>query len=851
MASVATAGRIAVDRSNHHEEDNMASRGLSRSGSSGLRPAAFSAGVGVLLAQIVWNRQLVLLLGGSVDAATSVLSAFMLGLGLGGWWFGRAAQSRKRPEKVLRTALVLCALLSALPVFGSRMAAGVYPALYGSGFPVLPMRFLLSLTLVFPATFMAGGIVPVMARMTEGTGGRRETARLYGLNAIGSAFGGFLAGFVLLEAFGAGWTLAAGMVLLALPAIMIRSSQSPYAVDSTAAGVGPKRFLLLIYGLSGMLALSYESVWARQLSYVLGNSTYAFALLGVMVLLGIGIGSLLGGILARHARDPLVGLGGVEIALGLASVVPLSALGLFNELVYAFPTGSWPLLVLSRILVCGLYMLPSALLMGATFPLVVMAAARGDRLGLDVGRLTLANCLGAALGPVLVSMVLFRYLGVTASTAVLASGSVLLGAALFASAKAWKPAISVPPALAVVVAVVSLATPPGSRPPQGMDLAFFEEGRTATISVFARSWDNHRSLRINGVEEVPVDQPSLEAFYLLGHLPWGYNPQAESAMIVALGGGITSGALLTHPLDQAVCADLCDGLQRSLPLYADLNRRPDLDSRFTFVVDDGRNYLLGSRSGYDIIVCDATHPGSVDSWVLYTTGFYRTVRRHLNPSGVAAQWVPLHQLPPEEMRRILATWARVFPHSAVHVAGGRHLILIGSKDALALEVGRMFETTDAAAQLESVGYSMAFPEQMEPLIGPTEMAAHAETSRLASNSDLRAPCQFIKEKMSTAGQRTITPNLASAVSLGGGRPSRLLSAQMLYWKGELPAAHEMLTSAGSPLERRWLAVVLTTEVEQLHLAGKARSDLWLLDRAVEADSGWYRPRAMRRWILED
>ncbi|MCP4648018.1 MAG: hypothetical protein GY852_09855, partial [bacterium] len=161
------------------------------------------------------------------------------------------------------------------------------------------------------------------------------------------------------------------------------------------------------------------------------------------------------------------------------------------------------------------------------------------------------------MGPILASQILFRFLGVTPSVLVLACGNALLGFLAF-----WKTrnlAISVLAPLGAVISVFLVlgARPPGSRVPDGMTLIYFEEGRTATVTVFGREWDSHRSLRINGVEEVPVDQASLEAFYLLGHLPWGYNPDAETAMAVAMGGGITSGALLTHPLDTLVCAEIC------------------------------------------------------------------------------------------------------------------------------------------------------------------------------------------------------------------------------------------------------------------------------------------------------
>ncbi|MBD3369147.1 hypothetical protein GF402_02140 [Candidatus Fermentibacteria bacterium] len=815
---------------------------------SGRRPlarrlTAFSAGVGILLAQIVWNRQLVLLLGGSVDATAAVLAAFMLGLGLGGRTFGLLAQRSDRPVVVLRRILALCAVVSFLPFFGSRLASQMYPTLYGSGLPVLPVRFLMSLVLVFPATFLAGGVVPVMARIVQGADGERETARLYGINAVGSAIGGFLAGFVLLEVCGAMWTLIIGAVLLVLPSVLyVETTAKP--TRRTGRGERPPWFLLGIYATSGMIALAYESVWTRQLSFVLGNSTYAFSLMGVMVLLGIGLGSIAGQKAGSRAANPLVSLALVETGLGIASILPLSALGSFNDLVDLFSAGGWGGIVLGRTVSCALYMLPSTMLMGATFPLMVMAAARSQRLGEDVGTLSMANCIGAALGPVLATMVLFRFLGVTVSTAVLACGSIALGTLLFlkASRKLFLPISLV--AAAVVIALVAESPPPGSQPPPDMELLFFREDRTATLSVFGREWDSHRSLRINGVEEVPIDQPSLEAFYSLGHLPWGYNPGADRAMVVALGGGVTAGALLTHPLQRVVCVELCPGLLEALPLFERENRRPDRDRRFELVADDGRNFLLGNADLYDIIICDATHPGSVDSWVLYTREFYGLVNSRLTEDGIAAQWVPLHQLPPEEMLRILATWARVFPHAAVHLVGGRHMVLVGSPEELELDVQAMFEEPEAESQLRSLGYDPRFPDQLRPLLHDRHLDRLAERENLRSNTDTRAYCQFIRSKLKGGAQSTITPNVASAMSLRDRPPSDLRLGQMMYWEGLLPRAAELFRDLESPLGRRWLSVCLTTAAEQQVQAGRGDESIPLLREALRADSTWNRPKRL-------
>ncbi|MCP4648325.1 MAG: hypothetical protein GY852_11450, partial [bacterium] len=255
----------------------------------GISIFALLSGVGVLLAQIAWNRQLLLLTGGSVDATAVVLAAFMLGLGFGGRFFGRKAERSSKPVSVLRMAAAGAALCSFIPLLISPLAKAVYPALYSSGLQI-PARFFLALVMIFPATFFAGGIVPSIAKLVEGQGGTARVSRLYGLNSLGSALGGFLAGFLLLEAIGISLSLVSGAALTLISLFLVKPVRFKPVLSEEVSGAKPGKFFLWLYFASGMLALSWEMVWSRQLTFVLGNSTYAFATMGVMVLLGIGIG---------------------------------------------------------------------------------------------------------------------------------------------------------------------------------------------------------------------------------------------------------------------------------------------------------------------------------------------------------------------------------------------------------------------------------------------------------------------------------------------------------------------------------------------------------------------------------
>lgn len=806
----------------------------------GLWAFALLSGVGVLIAQITWNRMLLLIAGGSVDSTAVVLSAFMLGLGLGGKVFGNLSQRSSNPLGILKIAAAGTALCSLLPLLLEPVMEGVYPAFYSSGLQ-FPARFLSSLLMVFPAAFCAGGIVPTASRLVQGPGGRRNASGLYGLNSLGSAIGGFLAGFVLLEAVGTTPTLALGAALMVAGLVFVKAGR--IEPGPVAHGVPPGAFHTVAYAAGGCLALGYETVWSRQLTFVLGNSTYAFSTMGIMVLIGIGLGGWFGRNLAPRAGNPLALFGAVQVLLAVSSVLPLSALGSFGQVAALTGRAGWAAGTAGGFLASFLYMLPSTFLMGVTFPVMLSACAREDRLGEDVGKLSLANCLGAAVGPLLATRLLFLYFGVTNTAMILAFGSILIGLASFLKARKYRGLAACLAAAPMVYFLVATSRAPGSEPPDGMELLYFREDRTATVAVFGREWDGHRSLRINGVEEVPIDQPSLEAFYLLGHLPWGYNPCARNALAVALGGGITSGALLTHPIRSLTCVEICPGVAGALRYFDPENRRPELDPRFSLVGDDGRNYLLGMRDSFDLIVCDATHPGSSESWLLYTREFYSLVLKRLAAGGVAAQWVPLHQLPPGEFHRILTTWAMVFPHSAAHLAGGRHVILIGSPDSLRLSVASMFDSAEAAEQLGSVAFSRDEPLFLQPVLDGAGMR-EALCAGPDPNTDHRAYCQFIRRIAPDDPQATITPNVALLFSFSSLSPDPVHMAQMVYWNGSIPGAYALLEGVRGIMASRWRAVALTSAAEVLYDGGSLTEAAVFARRAAEADPLWSRPERL-------
>jgi hypothetical protein len=153
---------------------------------------------------------------------------------------------------------------------------------------------------------------------------------------------------------------------------------------------------------------------------------------------------------------------------------------------------------------------------------------------------------------------------------------------------------------------------------------------------------------------------------MLGHLPMLFARQAESAAVIGLGTGITTGSLLRHPTVRRVdVAEIEPAVVAAAPFFDFVNHHPLADPRTRLILMDGRSLLAYGDRTYDVISVDPIHPFVAGSGNLYSEDFYRIVRSRLNPGGVFCQWMPLGAVSPEAFDTMLATLRSVFPHLAL------------------------------------------------------------------------------------------------------------------------------------------------------------------------------------------
>ncbi len=213
-------------------------------------------------------------------------------------------------------------------------------------------------------------------------------------------------------------------------------------------------FLLIIpavFFISGGASLVYQVVWQRALTLHYGVGPISTTIVVTVFLFGLGLGSLLGGILAERVRGLLYAYLVLELVLGVIGYFSLDALRA------AIPLLSGTGYVRGLFVVAALLSIPT-LLMGMTLPLVIkITNAVARNLPATISLLYFLNTLGAACGALFAAYYLISFYGLERSVEVAALGNLGLG---------------------VMVVAAVLIRPPSAGEPSGQETPLPEGGAT-------------------------------------------------------------------------------------------------------------------------------------------------------------------------------------------------------------------------------------------------------------------------------------------------------------------------------------------------------------------------------------
>jgi len=410
----------------------------------------FASGMSGLVYQVIWVRELVLVFGATTFAVSTVLTAFMGGLALGSYYFGRRSETVARPLRLyglLEIGIGVYGL--AVPLIFATLPL-VYHSLLGRlqlpFFSLSIVRFVFATLVLIVPTALMGATLPVLASFYS-----RDAARigfrvgsLYALNTFGAVLGAGATGFVLIPTLGmnaATATAASINILLGLVALAIsRKAEAAPLINATLDladgpvghkrarssenGIGPRQVTVVVAGfaVSGFVALAYEVIWSRVLALIIGSSVYAFSIMLTTFLIGLAAGATLASRLADRIRRPVLMFGIIEAGIGITSLIGAY---LFNDLPYVFvqlyrwvDSTAFGLLLFARFLIAALVMIIPTFLLGALFPLVVRIVSNGKQArttGRTVGDAYAANTIGAIAGSFASGFVLIPWLGLLGS----------------------------------------------------------------------------------------------------------------------------------------------------------------------------------------------------------------------------------------------------------------------------------------------------------------------------------------------------------------------------------------------------------------------------------------------------
>ncbi|UCE02834.1 MAG: fused MFS/spermidine synthase [Candidatus Latescibacterota bacterium] len=707
------------------------------------------SGATALVYQVAWTRNLSLIFGASHQAIAIVLSAFMAGLGLGGYWLGRRSARLRRPLRVyglLEYGVAVAALaLPLLLTLVQRAYVDVAIRIEGVPWSLNALRLILAFALLLVPTFFMGGTLPVLTRaVVRGLGDfGPKLAWLYGINTGGAVVGAALAGFLLLPRLGLLQTqllaIVANISIATLAVVADARVRRATAADSRAAETSAERRVttpadtrslgrdawalrLAFWGtfVSGLCALALEVMWTRGIAMAIGTTTYSFTIMLCAFLVGITLGSAIHGLMPLRRLHETAHLGLVLLGIGISSAIVSQQIPqlpqLAVELNMRFYGGSEGVRAASTLLVSFIVMLVPATLMGIAFPLAARARARlGTSFGGSVGDIVGLNTLGGILGPLLAGFLLIPFLGLQRSMLLVCAldlgyGVLLLGA--FAASRTTRPLLLT--SLALPLAVVAGVALPATFPRWDLHtLGAFQNnvtlgytnaagvvdvrGQLASVQVLyydegrgatvsVAESNGFRAVLINGKSVATDYQTDLQHEYLLGHLPVLLHRDPRSVLVIGLGAGLTLGGVTAHPgIEQVTLVEIEPAVVGAARVFEDLNGAALDDPRVRIVVQDGRNHLLTTRERYDVITADPIHPWAYGAASLYTREYYELIRRRLSDEGVMCQWMPIYELSEENLRSIVATFCDAFEHATLWQTAF-DAVLIGSKAPIGVDL---------------------------------------------------------------------------------------------------------------------------------------------------------------------
>jgi spermidine synthase len=682
------------------------------------------SGMPALIYQIVWQRVLFSIYGVNSQSVAVVVTAFMLGLGIGSLAGGRLSARFPR-----RAILIFGIAELGVAAFGlCSLRIFQWAATHTAG-ANLPAVILFSLLLLLFPTILMGATLPLLVEHlvlhTNRVGPSVST--LYFANTFGSAIACYLCATFLLRDFGQSGSVSIAACLNAVvggAAYLYSRRKKREHVETTGAFSPSERestpvslpAAMLLAGASGFIALGFEIAWFRVFAIASSDRAPAFALLLSTYLAGIAAGCYLSekGTGQRKPETVMRVVGTLLILAGAISAYlpPLVAAFMFRKIPFL---ASAPIFFVA------------AGLIGSVLPLLCRVAIPPDgNAGRAVSFVYVSNIIGSALGSLGIGFFLMQHFGLRSVSLGLGMLAVLLGSAVLIFSKGKT---EMPPAWALLLIAASFVAVPASS---GLYSLLFERlifgNRSEARIAFAHVVENRngvigvtqdRAVFGGGVYDgyFNVDPIHDSNLVVRAYALSAFCPAPRRILVIGLASGSWGQILANHPQVETLDAvEINPGYLQLIPQYP-MVQSFIKNPKVHVYADDGRRWLLAHpEARYDAIVTNTSYNWRDHSSVLLSADFFQLARAHLNPGGI-------YYFNTTESDETIATALHVFPYGlrVINFVAVSDSPMAVDKDhwmsilrRYTIDGKTMFDPIDPAAQKMLAGYMALADTLKEP-----------------------------------------------------------------------------------------------------------------------------------------
>jgi predicted membrane-bound spermidine synthase len=684
------------------------------------------SGFSGLIYESIWSHYLKLFLGHAAYAQSLVLIIFMGGMAIGSYVASRFSAKTRSPLLIYAAVELVVGIAALLfhNVFTSIIEtfySSILPSI-GSPLAGATLKWLAASILIMPQSILLGMTFPIMSagiirRYPDTPGG--SIAMLYFTNSIGAALGVLASGFWLIKHVGLpGTIVSAGLlnIVLAITVwVLVRLDESPETApikSETRPGgeSSPKQIFLVAAFITGAASFMYEISWIRMLSLVLGATTHSFELMLSAFITGLAFGGLWIKRRIDRIASPVRFSGYVQLIMGVLALLTIpvfiASFGWMEWLLRALDItdAGYTGYSLASHAIALLVMLPTTFMAGMTLPLFTYVLLREGHGEASIGQIYAANTIGAIVGVLATVHIGLPMLGLKGAIVVGALLDVCLGLVLLSRGRqgrkrsfdlATAGAVSVATLVVTVVIVdidpkmlISGVYRTGTATlPAADKVVFYQDGKTSTVSLLARE-GGMVVLATNGKPDATIQfNPEAEAsndevtMVIAAALPMAYMPDAKNIANIGMGSGLTTHVMLAHEgVEILDTIEIESAMVSAATGYGDFVDNAFTDERSKIHIEDAKTFFSLHNSVYDIIIAEPSNPWVSGVASLFSTEFYRTVRRHLADEGLFVQWIQLYEFDNQLAASILKALSENFADYVIYTTDGSNILLIAKNN---------------------------------------------------------------------------------------------------------------------------------------------------------------------------